>query len=172
LRRAVRDQSLGGGSEINASILYAARYLARQPARGRRAILIVTDNQGLQYQAPDDEVVKELLAADAVLNAIVVGGRKRPAAARAGGYRNPDFTPADVYKLAAQSGGEALEARQTGRAFEEMMERIRSRYSLHFEAAQGTAGFRRIRVELAPAARARRPQAVVRARSGYYAGPR
>jgi VWFA-related protein len=165
IRRAVRDGSLGGGSEINASIIFASQYLGRQVARGRRAVLILTDNQGLQYQSPDEAAVRQLLGADTVLNAIIIGKQRRPGPARAGA--NPDFTPADVFKLAEQTGGEAVESRQAGRTLGEMIERIRSRYSLHYEAPAGAQGFRRIRVELSAAAQRRWPDARVRARSGY-----
>lgn len=172
IRKAVRDQSLGGGSEINASVLFAAQYLSRQAIRGRRAVLIVTDNKGLQYKVPDEQVVRDLLGADAVLSAILTGKQRQPDPPRAGAYQNPDFTPADVLKLAEQSGGEAVESKQAGRAFEQLLERIRSRYGLDYEAPAGGDGFRRIRVELSADAKRRLPKATVRARAGYYASAR
>ena len=50
-----------------------------------------------------------------------------------------------------------------------MLERIRSRYNLLYPAPAAQPGtFRRIQVELSPAARAKYPNASVRFRSGYY----
>jgi Ca-activated chloride channel family protein len=171
LREAVQERGLGSGTLINAAIISAAGHLAKQPPRGRRAILILTDNQGLNYQTPDELVLKALYAADTVLNAIVVGNAKPPDAARIRNYRNPDFTPPDVFKIAAQSGGEAFRGTKIGEAFREMIERIRSRYSIHYPAPQPAAGgFRRITVELEPAVRRRLGEIEIRARAGYYPG--
>ena len=80
IRQAVRGQSLGSGTVINGSIIDAAHYLGRQPVRGRRAILILTDNQSLNYQVPDEDAIKALWEADSVLNAIVTGRLATPSA--------------------------------------------------------------------------------------------
>ncbi|MGH9657466.1 MAG: hypothetical protein ACRD96_02920, partial [Bryobacteraceae bacterium] len=143
--------------------------IGRRPARGRRAVLIVTDNEGLNYQTPDEDVVRALFEADAVLNAIVVKRGRRPAAPRPGQFLNPDFTPSNVFGIAERTGGEAFEGGKIGASFREMIERIRSRYSLHYAAPEAPGGgLRRIRVELAGAARRKHADAVVRARAGYY----
>jgi VWFA-related protein len=168
---AVREQGLGAGTAINEALLAAAAYAGRQPARpGRRAILILTDNLGLNYQTPNEQVVRALYEADCVLNAIVARGGERPKPPRPGEYVNPDFTPSDVFRLAEETGGEAVKAERAGAAFQEMMERLRTRYSIHYRAPEAPAGsFRRIRVALSEAARKRLPRAEVRARAGYYA---
>jgi hypothetical protein len=63
-----------------------------------------------------------------------------------------------------------VESKQATKSFPEMIERIRSRYSIAYDAPAAPAGtFRRIRVELAEAARRKHSGAVVRARAGYYA---
>ena len=136
---------------------------------GRRAILILTDNSGLNYQVPDETVLKALYGADTVLNAIVTGDAKPPAAPKHGRYVNPDFTPSDVFRLARETGGDVLRANEAGKAFETMMESMHTRYSLHYRAPESTPGtFRKIRVELSPEARQRYRKAEIRARSGYY----
>ena len=169
IRDAVRDQGLGSGTAINASVVKAADYMRTQPRKGRRAILIVTDNQSLNYLVPDDVVLRALYGADTVFNAILIGKQRRPDPPKPGAYVNPDFTPSDVFKLAEETGGEAVEARNAGASFREMIERIRARYSLEYAAPPAAAGeFRRIQVELTPEARARKRDAVIRARAGYY----
>ena len=108
-------------------------------------------------------------AADAVLNGIVIGKQKHPAAPRPGQYVNPDFTFSDVFKLAEESGGEAMEGGKIGDAFEHMIERIRARYSLQYDAPQTAPGvLHRIQVQLTPETRAHHMNAVIRARAGYY----
>jgi VWFA-related protein len=165
---ALREKSLHAGTSINASLMEAAADMRRaaegQP--GRRAIVVLTDNGGLNYQAPDDKALSALFGADTVVNAIVTPNAKPPQR-RVGA--NPDFTSPDVFLLASQTGGEVLRAEKGGEAFAELLERIRTRYSLHYRPPAGAApgSVRRIRVDLAPAARRRHPKAEVRARSGY-----
>lgn len=168
IRDATKRQDLGGGTTINESIVAAARFLREQEPKGRRAILIVTDNDDLNYLAPDELAIHELYGANAVLNALVAGGGRRrdPLAGRA---TNPDFTPPDVFKLSETTGGEAVESKRAREAFAEMIDRIRSRYSLQYPAPAAPAdSFRSVRVELTPGARKRYPDARVKARAGYY----
>ena len=172
IANAVKSDDLGSGTAINAAVLAAAQYIGRQPANARRGVLIVTDNLSLNYRLPDEEVIRGLYAADATLDGILIGKQKRPEAARPGTYVNPDFTPADVFKLAEQTGGEVVEARQAGDSFQSMIERIRSRYRVQYQAPESPAGaFHRVQVRLTEEARRRYPRAVLRARAGYYAGP-
>jgi len=170
MRDAVHTASLGSGTAINAAIVTAVQYLQKQPVRGRRAVLIVTDNLSLNYRIPDEEVLRELYAADAVLNGILIGKQKRPDLPKPGQYVNPDFTPADIFKLAEQSGGEAMEAGKIGESFQHMIERIRARYSVQYAAPPSKPGaFHHIRVELTPKVRSQHRDAKIRARAGYYA---
>ncbi len=167
---AVRAEDLGSGTAINSAILKAAETIRRRPANSRRAVLIVTDNLSLNYRVPDEDVIRALYAADATLDAILIGKQKRPDPLKPGAYSNPDFTPSDVFKLAEQTGGEALEARQAGQSFQLLIEHIRSRYRLQYAAPAAPPGaFRHIEVRLGGGARSRYPRAVLRARAGYYA---
>ena len=171
IRDAVREHGLGSGTAIYAAIIKAAGYLGEQgSAKARRAVLIVTDNLSLNYQVTEQDVLRALYSADAVLNSILIGRQKRPDPVKPGQYVNPDFIPSDVFKLADQTGGEAEEARKAGESFEQMIGRIRARYGLQYDAPPSAPGaFHRICVELSPEALKRYPQAVVRARAGYYA---
>ncbi len=172
LQGAARPPDLGSGTAINASILAAVAYVRAHGGRGRRAILIVTDNEGLNYQRPDEEVVRALWGADCVLSAAVTLNAAPPQAPPAGVALNPDFTPSDVFRLAAETGGEALRAEAAGEAFARLMEGLRARYSLQYRAPEAAPGsLRRITVDLAAEARRRHPGAVVVARRGYYTAP-
>lgn len=167
-----KNKQVGAGTNINPAIIDSARYLREQAGNkpGRRAIVILTDNEGLHYQVTDEQTIEALNAADAVLNAIVTPGAKPPEQNRKGVTYNPDFTPADVFNLAQATGGEVLKANKTGETFQEMMQRIRLRYSLHYRAPEGTPGqTRRVEVLLSPAARQKlgTPTPEVRARKGY-----
>lgn len=163
------EKEVGAGTLLNPAIVEAATYIrdkvANQP--GRRALIVLTDNDSVNYQAPDQQALEALYAADTVLNAIVPSGAKPPDA-RKSSFANPDFSPADVFKLARESGGEVIEAGKSGEGLREMIERIRTRYSLHYRAPEAAApGFHKIEVRLTPAARSRLKKAEVRARAGY-----
>ena len=133
--------------------------MKQQPVKGRRAILVVTDNEGLNYKSPDEAVVRAMYSAETVLSALVVRKGARPPAVRRTGYTNPDFDPPDVYKISERTGGEAVEGLgKVNEMFQKMIERARSRYFLQYPAPQAEPGsFRRVRVELSPAASANIP---------------
>jgi VWFA-related protein len=167
---AAGEKTVGSGTAINAALVDGARLMREgvAPGPGRRAVVILTDNESLNYQVPDQVVLEALYSTDAVLNAIVTPDARPPAAPRPGLTLNPDFTPSDVFRLARDTGGEVLKAERAGETFREMLERIRLRYSIHYRAPEAAAGtVRRLRVELTPAARKRHPRAEVRARAGY-----
>jgi VWFA-related protein len=167
---AITDHDVGAGTAINQSVAVAAEYMRKNAGpQGRHAILILTDNLSISYQFRDEEVIKALYAGDTVLNAIVVGRAIRPGPPKPGIYQNPDFTPADVFKLAEDTGGEAVRADETDISFKDMIERIRTRYSLWYHAPGGAPNsFRHIGVTLTGDAKRRYPLAEVRARHGYY----
>src|SRR5258708_8143336 len=66
---SIYKQNLGSGTLINESLIEAASYMKQQPVKGRRAILIVTDNEGLNYKSPDEDVVRAMYSADTALSA-------------------------------------------------------------------------------------------------------
>ena len=73
-----------------------------------------------------------------------------------------------VGPLAEKSGGDAVKAADPGAAFVEMIQRIRSRYSLYYATPEGQPGtFHALRVELAADARAQNPAAKISARRSY-----
>ena len=171
LQEAPLERDMGAGTSINDALLAVAEYLRQQAGwAGRRALVLLTDNGGMHYQTPDEKVLEALAGVDAVLNAIVPAGVKPLKEQAAAPNRNPDFTPANVFRLAEETGGEVLRADKAGERFSELVERVRLRYSLGLKAAGAPAGtFRRLEVELSADAQRRYPKAVVRARAGYFA---
>jgi hypothetical protein len=102
----------------------------------------------------------------------VVGKGDKPEPPAPGHYVNPDFTPPDVFKIAEETGGEAVKASKASSVFADMIERIRTRYSLHYRAPENAKpGFHAVRVELTADAQRRYPYAIVRARKGYTVKP-
>jgi hypothetical protein len=130
---------------------------------------MLTDNQGLAYQLTDETVLEALSTANAVFNAIVTPNARPPAPPRPGD--NPDFTPHDVFKLAKESGGEVLKSAKAGESFQDMIERLRTRYSLHYRAPENAGSpTHAIRVDLSPQGRRKAAKAEVRSRTTYTLG--
>jgi VWFA-related protein len=170
LQEAPLERDMGAGTSINDALLSVAEYLRRQSGwAGRRALVLLTDNGGMHYQTPDEKVLEALAGVDAVVNAIVPAGVKPLPEQPASPERNPDFTPANVFRLAEETGGEVLRTDKAGVRFGELVERVRLRYTLGLRAAAAPAGtFRRLDVQLSAEALRRYPKAVVRARAGYF----
>jgi VWFA-related protein len=163
----IYKRTTGEGTLINESLQAAAEYMKAQAPEGRHAILIVTDNQSIRYRTSDEDVLRAMSAANATLNAIVVGDSPGPI--KRSYYTNPASTPPDCTKLAAATGGESMDAGNIGQTFKKIVERIRTRYSLHYSPPSGQAGtYRKIQVELTPEARKRHPDAIIEARAGYF----
>jgi len=168
LKEAVGERGLGSGTRINAAVIDAARYVRdRAGPAGRRAIVILTDNLGLNYRVPNQAVLRALYEADAVLDVIATPNARAPRPLGAGA--NPDFTPSDVFLLARETGGETIRAKQAGDALKLLLENMRTRYSLHYRAPDGVPGeFRTIEVEVTPGVRDLYGDVEIRARRGYY----
>jgi Ca-activated chloride channel family protein len=170
LRTAPEDrQRLGAGTSVYDALLAAARqFEAAGPFAGRRAIVVLTDNGGLNEQVTDAQVLHAAAQVNAVINAIVPPGAQPPSAPAPGVYHNPDLTPTDVIRLARESGGSLLHAGKPRESLAEMFASLRLRYTLAYPLPKAEPGsYRRIRVDLAPATRRRYSKAEVRARAGY-----
>lgn len=171
IQQAAQDPpDLGGGTLIHTALRDVARQLRQQPNDARRAIVILTDNESVEYRQPQALVIGDLYRADATLNAIVVGRGERPPKKDPNrAPPNPDFDYPNVYELAEQTGGEAIKADRVEQVFPELMERIRARYSLQYPAPEAKPGtFRQVSLQLTPEARLRFPRAIIRSRGGYY----
>lgn len=172
LRDAPLERDLGAGTSLNEALLAAGDYFkSLPPFPGRRALIVLTDNGGLNEKTPDQAVLRALAETNIVLNAIVAPDAKPPEPAPPGVAVNPDYTPSDVFLLARESGGEVLKADKPER-LRELLEHIRLRYSLGYRAPAAAPGsWRGVKVEFTPEARRRLKQAEIHHRPGYYAAP-
>jgi Mg-chelatase subunit ChlD len=156
IRFGIVPQPFRGGTQLHASVMKSARLLAKEPPSDRRrAVLVITDNQG-EKGVDDDEVTDRLWKTDTVLCGLVLESsdsrRNRPG----------------VNKPAMRSGCEMREALNPGRDFAEMMKRLRNRYMVYYTMPEGRPGEQReIEVELSKAARTRVGEARILARRGY-----
>jgi VWFA-related protein len=166
---SIYKQTLGSETLVNEALVAAANYMGSQPGKARRAILVVTDNEGARKSVSDDQVVRALHAANVVLSAIIVGdGASQYTRA---GYVNPASAPPDVQRFVSETGGHSVMGAAPAEALAPILKDLTTRYSFQYTPPPGEEGsFRRIRVELSPEAAARYPAAKIKARSGYTVG--
>jgi VWFA-related protein len=165
----IYKQTLGRETLVNEAMLEAANYMRSQPGKARKAILIVTDNEGSRKAVSDDAVVRALHAGDIVVSAILIGdARLAYTKAR---YENPMSAPPDVQRFVSETGGQVIAGAAPADALQPVLKGLTTRYSFQYTAPSAEEGsFRRIRVELTPETAARYPAAKIKSRSGYTVG--
>lgn len=140
----------------------AAQILLHHPmGNRRRAIIIITDDQGVPTRPVIvHDAVRDLWKADAVVLGVVT---------RSGATGFSIGPPYRGARYAAdQTGGEVLNTGDPVEDLREMIRRLRLRYTLYYALPPAKRGDeRKIRVQLTPEAAKRYPRAIVRARTGY-----
>lgn len=163
----IYKDGLGRSTLINEALVNAAQYLKSQPATGRRTIIVLTDNEASQGPVLDDQVIRELHGADAVLNVILLGVTD-PNEKIVRGYQDRSRRRPNLHSFAEATGGDVITGEAPARALRRVIEQATTRYSLQYPSPGGEPGaVRNIRVELSGAAAAKYPGAIIRARSGY-----
>lgn len=142
-----QKKNFGGGTVINTPIYDAARILrADSPKERRRAILILTDGQG-NKGTRSAKVLNELWEGDITLNALILNPSKL---ARGLGIYRRVTAPysiaidASVSDLASKSSGELMSINDSDAPLVEILERIRSRYTLYYDPLEGQTKERKV----------------------------
>jgi VWFA-related protein len=139
----------------------AQQFLRQPPGNRRRAIVVITDDRGAPTKpSTARDSVRDLWKADAVVLGVI-------AHTDASGFSiGPPHRGARY--AAAQTGGDTLNATDPADGLQEMIHRLRLRYSLYYALPSGKPGQEHtIKVELTPDAQKLYPHATVRARTGY-----
>jgi len=176
VERSVQQDVLGlrfgGGTLIQQAADDAAnRFLGESHGQRRRAVLIVTDNVGLRTRR-EQSVVRDFWEADALLSGLIIRGGFLDETRHIMNVLAPEtlLMRAGMKGIAEQTGGDTINSSNGGSAFQEMVQRIRSRYNLDYIMPPSKTGVTRtIQVELSQEAQRSFPKAKVRARRGYRA---
>jgi Ca-activated chloride channel homolog len=174
ISEGVLGQRFGGGTYIQQAADDAALLFLSQPrSNRRRAVLIITDNIGKRTRR-EQPIIRDYWEADAVLSGLILPWRSYRTVHTIVMIVGPQnllgerLTLAGMKGIAEKTGGDAIDSADPGPAFEEMMHRLRTRYSLYYATPHGRPGVQRtLHLELSAAGAARFPQARVRARHGY-----
>ena len=172
IQQDVLGLRFGGGTLIQQAADDAAnRFLGESRSQRRRAVLIVTDNVGLRTRR-EQSVVRDFWEADALLSGLIIRGGFLHETRQIMNVLAPEtlLMRAGMKGIAEQTGGDTINSSNGGSAFQEMVQRIRTRYSLDYIMPPSQPGVTRtIHVELSQEAQRRFPKAKVRARRGYRA---
>lgn len=148
--------------QVLSGIAGVAQYFLQKPnGNRRRAVLVITDDQGAGTAAAlVRNTVRDLWNADAVVLGVLVHSGNSVLAI------GPPHRGARY--AADQTGGDTLTTGDAVDGVREMIHRLRLRYSIYYALPQGRPGEeRKIGVKLTPAASKQYPRATIRARTAY-----
>ena len=123
----------GGATNINDGIFVAAKYLLTTAPKGRRVIILISDDVGTDAGGQGThDIVTESIAADAVLYNLKIPGYNPPAT-RIAASMIPGLV--DIRKVMDQTGGEIFDVQDVAHldtTFSALITRIKTRYTLGY----------------------------------------
>jgi Ca-activated chloride channel family protein len=162
---------IGGATNINDGIFLAAQYLLRTPPKGRRVIILISDDVGTDAGGQGTrDIVTEAIASDAVLYNLKIPGYNPPgtllAAAMVPGLVN-------IHRVIDQTGGEIFDVQDVAHlddVFRALISRIKTRYTIgYYTNADGANGKpHKLDVRLASSFGKKGHDYVILSKSGYY----
>lgn len=172
VRLKVLRSRFGGGTYLTAAAGEAVKVLAGAEGGRRRAVIALTDNRGAPSRR-EDRILREYWEADALLCGIITLQDPRQLAAWNSRIIGPQPAVPEqgLAGLIQQTGGSMVTTDEPAGALEEMVLRLRSRYTLYYAMPAGAVAgrARKVHVRLRGEAAAKYPNAVIRARGGYVA---
>jgi Ca-activated chloride channel family protein len=162
---------VGGATNINDGIFVAAKYLLNTPPKGRRVIILISDDVGTDAGGQGTrDIVTEAIASDAVLYNLKIPGYNPPGTLFASSMI-PGLV--NIRKVVDQTGGEIFDVQDVAHldaAFRALIARIKTRYTLgYYTKANGALGKpHKLDVRLAPSFGKKGHDYVILAKSGYY----
>jgi Ca-activated chloride channel family protein len=171
IAQQINDFQVGGATNINDGIFVAAKYLLNAPPKGRRVIILISDDVGTDAGGQGThDIVTETIASDAVLYNLKIPGYNPPATLFAASMI-PGLV--NIRKVMDQTGGEIFDVKDVAHldaAFRALIERIKTRYTLgYYTNANGATGKpHKLDVRLASLFGKKGHDYVVLAKSGYY----
>jgi Ca-activated chloride channel family protein len=161
----------GGATNINDGIFLASQYLLKLPPKGRRVIILISDDVGTDAGGQGThDIVTEAIAADAVLYNLKIPGYNPPqtlfAASMIPGLVN-------IRKVMDQTGGELFDVQDIAHldsVFRALIQRIKTRYTLGYytNASAALGKPHKLDVRLASSFGKKGREYVVLSKSGFY----
>ena len=164
----------GGATNINDGIFVAAQYLLAVAPKGRRVIILISDDVGTDAGGQGTrDIVTEATAADAALYNLKIPGYNPPAT-RFAASRIPGLV--DIRKVMDQTGGEIFDVQTVASldtVFRALIERIKTRYTMgYYTQANGAEGKpHKLDVRLKPSFGIKGKNYVILTKNSYYFVP-
>jgi Ca-activated chloride channel homolog len=161
----------GGATNINDGIFVAAKNFLGTPPKGRRIIILISDDVGTDAGGQGThDIVTESIAADAVLYNLKIPGYNPPAT-RLAASMIPGLV--DIRKVMDQTGGEIFDVQDIAHldaVFRELIVRIKTRYTLgYYTQATAAAGKpHKLDLRLAPSFGKKGRDYLILAKNGFY----
>jgi Ca-activated chloride channel homolog len=161
----------GGATNINDGIFVAAKSLLNVPPKGRRVIILISDDVGTDAGGQGTrDIITEAIAADTALYNLKIPGYNPPATLFAASMI-PGLV--NIRKVMDQTGGEIFDVQDVAHldaAFRALIERIKTRYTLgYYTQATGAEGKpHKLDVRLVPSFGKKGHDYVILSKSGYY----
>jgi len=162
---------VGGSTNINDGIFVAAKYLLSAPPKGRRVIILISDDVGTDAGGQGThDIVTEAIASDAVLYNLKIPGYN-PASTLFMASMVPGLV--NIRKVMDQTGGEIFDVKDVANLdteFRALIQRIKTRYTLgYYTQANGATGKpHKLDVRLKSSFGKKGHDYVMLAKSGYY----
>jgi len=161
----------GGATNINDGIFIAAKNFLSALPKGRRVIILISDDVGTDAGGQGtQDIVTELIAADAVLYNLKIPGYNPPQT-RIAASMIPGLV--NIRKVMDQTGGEIFDVQDVAHldtTFRALIERIKTRYTLgYYTNATGAEGKpHKLDLRLSSSFGKKGHDYVILAKSGYY----
>ncbi len=160
----------GGGTNILDAIHNSVSYLGMVAPDRRRAVILVSDNQGTtRARANEGQTIRLAVETETVVYSVKTRGASVPSTMR---LPNLITGTGSVRKITGETGGEVIEVATTGSldaALAAVVARLKLRYTLGYNPANVSPGtYRRIEVRLAGHFGRPGIDYTVHSRSGYY----
>ena len=161
----------GGATNINDGIFVASEYLLKNAPKGRRVIILISDDVGTDAGGQGTrDIVTETIAADAAVYNLKIPGYNPPSTLFASSMI-PGLV--NIRKVAEQTGGEIFDVREVASldaVFQALIHRIKTRYTLgYYTTANGAEGKpHKLEVRLAPSFGKKGRDYTILAKNSYY----
>ncbi len=161
----------GGATNINDGIYVASEYLLKNAPKGRRVIILISDDVGTDAGGQGTrDIVTETIAADASVYNLKIPGYNPPGTLFYSGMI-PGLV--DIRKVTEQTGGEIFDVHDVANldaVFQALIHRIKTRYTLgYYTTANGAEGKpHKLDVRLAPSFGKKGREYTILAKTSYY----
>src|SRR5271168_1468471 len=171
IAKQINSFQAGGATNINDGIFLASQYLLKLPPKGRRVIILISDDVGTDAGGQGTrDIVTEAIAADAVLYNLKIPGYNPPQTLL---YASLVPGLVNIRKVMDATGGELFDVQDIAHldpVFRALIQRIKTRYTLGYytNASAALGKPHKLDVRLASSFGKKGKDYVILSKNGFY----